>query len=157
MLIYIYIYIAHIGDYSLSHTQTNKHICSMVISQQAIIVFKSIVYLVLFPLRGVSSPPRWCQEVRFHCSVAPLKTARECMGPKNGGCRAGNKCFTKDDGHWHIYATCCCSQTDTPIEIIEHNSSLWSCFASEVDSLRETHGKTPFCAIHCCLRQGQDM
>lgn len=93
-------------------------------------------------------------EVRFHCSVAPLKTASECMGSKKGGCRAGNKCYIKDDGPQHIYATCCCSRTDTPIDMIEHNSSNWSCFASEVDSLSETHGKTPFCDIHCCRRPG---
>ena len=141
----------------IEHTHTNKHIFSIVISQQAIIESLSpSVYLVLFPLQKVASLSCLCQEVRFHCSVAPLKTANDCMGSKNGDCRAGNKCYIKDDGPQHIYATCCCSRTDTPIDMIEHNSSNWSCFASEVDSLSETHGKTPFCDIHCCRRQGED-
>eukprot|EP00435_Cladocopium_sp_Y103_P063408 s524_g25.t1 len=97
--------------------------------------------------------PSSLDDIRFHCSVAPLKSEKQCIDHSiNGGCRAGNKCYIKDDGPQHIYATCCCSETDTPIRMIEHNCSNWSCYASEVDSLSETGGRTPWCGIHCCRR-----
>eukprot|EP00435_Cladocopium_sp_Y103_P064548 s524_g26.t1 len=91
----------------------------------------------------------------FHCGYAPVKSEAECMGPENGHCRAGTKCYIKDNAKTkQIYASCCCNQTDTPVDMIERSSRDWSCFASYVDSPSETHGKTPFCDILCCRRPG---
>ena len=112
--------------------------------------------LLFFNLCRVATPLCLCQVYHFHCGYAPVKSEAECMWPENGHCRAGTKCYIKDNAKTkEIYASCCCNRTDTPVDMIERSSSDWSCFASYVDSPSETHGKTPFCDILCCRRQGR--
>ena len=108
-----------------------------------------------FYVASLSSP--WSfQEVHFHCPVSPVKSEEECMGPNNGHCRAGSKCYIKNNLETkQAYAVCCCDQSSTPVNMIEKHSSNWSCFAEHVRFPTETRGRPSFCSIHCCQRQGQ--
>eukprot|EP00438_Fugacium_kawagutii_P022946 Skav226783 [mRNA] locus=scaffold8:333963:334512:- [translate_table: standard] len=99
-------------------------------------------------------PEPFLDEVHFHCDYAPLKSEEECMGPDNGHCRKGSKCYIKNNAETKTpYATCCCNQANTPVDMIERASHNWSCLAKRVASPAQTRGMAPFCDVHCCKRQ----